>query len=67
MSNQTLEQTFEELDEVIKQLEQAEVSLEDSFALYHKGMELLKDCNEKIDTVEKKIMMLDEEGGQHEL
>ena len=34
--------------------------------MYHKGMELLKVCNDKIDTIEKKMMVLDENGEEHE-
>ena len=63
---QSLETTFEELDKIVGELEGADVSLEDSFQLYHKGMELLKACNEKIDTVEKKMLVLDESGEQYE-
>ena len=66
MEDRTLEQVFQELDEVVKNLEQDTASLEESFQLYHKGMDLLKVCNEKIDTVEKKMMILDENGEQHE-
>ena len=66
MAEKTLEHVFEELDEIVEKLEGEEVSLEESFALYHKGMDLLKICNEKIDTVEKKMMVLDENGEQHE-
>jgi len=67
MENKTLEEVFEELDVVVKQLEDGSVSLEDSFRLYHQGMDLLKICNEKIDLVEKKMLILDENGEQHEL
>ncbi len=67
MKDKTLEEVFEELDQVVEQLEESTVSLEDSFSLYHKGMELLKVCNDKIDRVEKKMLMLDEDGEQHEL
>ena len=66
MSEQSLETVFEQLDEIVDQLEAEDVSLEDSFGLYHKGMDLLKVCNEKIDTIEKKMMMLDENGEEHE-
>lgn len=66
MSEQSLETVFEQLDEIVEQLEAEDVSLEDSFGLYHKGMDLLKVCNEKIDMIEKKMMMLDENGEQHE-
>ena len=66
MTEQSLEKVFEQLDEIIGQLEAENVSLEDSFGLYHKGMDLLKQCNDKIDTIEKKMMILDENGEQHE-
>ena len=67
MTEQSLETVFEQLDEIVEQLEAEDVSLEDSFGLYHKGMDLLKVCNEKIDTIEKKMMILDENGEEHEL
>lgn len=63
----TLEELFFELDQVATDLEQANISLEDSFSLYRRGMELLKLCNDKIDAVEKKILVLDEDGVQYEL
>lgn len=66
MTEQSLETVFEQLDEIVEQLEAEDVSLEDSFGLYRKGMDLLKVCNEKIDTIEKKMMMLDENGEEHE-
>ena len=66
MAEKTLENVFEELDEIVEKLEGEAVSLEESFSLYHKGMDLLKICNDKIDTVEKKMMVLDENGEQHE-
>ena len=64
--DQTLEDVFEQLDEVVKKLEREAVSLEDSFQLYHEGMELLKICNDKIETIEKKVMILDKDGEEHE-
>lgn len=66
MTEKSLETVFEQLDEIVEQLEAEDVSLEDSFGLYHKGMDLLKVCNEKIDTIEKKMMLLDENGEEHE-
>ena len=67
MKDKSLEEVFEALDGIIENLEETSVSLEDSFQLYNKGMELLKICNDKIDTVEKKMLILDENGEQHEL
>lgn len=66
MAEQTLETVFEQLDQIVEQLEGESVSLEESFQLYHKGMDLLKICNDKIETVEKKMKVLDENGEQHE-
>lgn len=63
---ETLEELFGQLDEVAEKLEQGDVSLEESFRLYQKGMEMLKLCNEKIDTVEKKVQILEENGEIHD-
>ena len=66
MKDKSLEEVFEQLDVIVEKLEESEVSLEDSFQLYYKGMELLKICNDKIDAVEKKMLILDQNGEQHE-
>ena len=59
----TLEEKFSELEELLEQLEAEDISLEDAFAAYSKGMNVLKQCNEQIDRVEKQVMKLNEEGG----
>lgn len=58
----TMEEVLKELDGIVERLESREISLEDSFALYQKGMELLRQCGSKIDTVEKKMLKLNEDG-----
>ena len=58
----SLEEKFAKLEETVKQLEQEEISLEESFHLYMEGMELLKQCNEDIDKVEKQVLLLNAEG-----
>lgn len=62
----SLEEVFGMLDEITRSLEKEDISLEDSFSAYKKGMDLLKICNDKIDQVEKKILVLNEEGGLDE-
>lgn len=57
-----LEEMFTELDLLAGKLEDRETSLEDSFRLYRQGMELLKLCSDKLDTVEKKMLQLNEDG-----
>ena len=64
---QTLEKLFTQLEDVIREMEQGEVSLEEAFALYHKGVDTLKMCNEKIDKVEKKMIELQTEEEDDEL
>lgn len=58
----TLEEAFKELDTLAQKLEDRETSLEDSFLLYKQGMALLKYCNDKLDTVEKKMLQMNEDG-----
>ena len=64
--NRTLEELFQELDGMMRQMEEPGLSLEQSFSLYHRGIELLQSCNDKIDTVEKQIQILEENGECHE-
>lgn len=58
----TLEENFSELELVIKNLEDREISLEDSFREYQKGMQLIRRCSETIDRVEKKMLQISESG-----
>ena len=66
MPEESLEELFAKLDQVAKELESGDTSLEESFGLYQKGMEMLKLCYEKIDTVEKKVQVLEENGEIHD-
>lgn len=61
-----LEELFTKLEDVVKKLENPESSLEESFQYYNEGMQLLKKCNKTIDSVEKKVLVLDEEGETYE-
>jgi len=54
----SIEQIFGELEQMIEKLESSETSLEESFACYEAGMKLVKACGEKIDRVEKKMVVL---------
>ena len=59
---QTLEEIFKEMEGLLEALESREISLEDSFEKYKEGMELLKAAGEKIDTVEKAMLVLNDQG-----
>ena len=58
----SLEEVFAELDLLAEKLEDRETYLEDSFLLYRQGMELLKFCSDRLDTVEKKMLQINENG-----
>lgn len=55
----SIEDMFSELDSIIRNLEDGEVSLEDSFKYYEAGMKLVKVCGGKLDRVEKQILLLE--------
>ena len=59
---ETLEEVFAQLDDLAEKLEDKETPLEESFRLYRQGMELLKDLNGRLDTVEKKMLQMNEDG-----
>lgn len=58
-----VEEAFAELERLVKRMETDGISLEESFACYEKGIRLVRFCNEKIDRVEKKVRILQGEGG----
>lgn len=58
----SLEEIFQELDQIIHKMQDREATLEDSFALYEQGIQKLKVCSQKIDTVEKKMLLLTPQG-----
>lgn len=62
----SLEEAFGQIEEVISRLEAEEITLEQSFQEYNRGMKLLQYCNEKIDRVEKKVLQISEDGGLDE-
>lgn len=54
----TLEESFEALDEIIESLQGGGLTLEESFKRYEEGMKLIKNCNDSIDKVEKKLIII---------
>ena len=59
---ETLEELFGRLDRIIAKLEDRDTTLEDSFAAYEQGVRYLKACNDEIDKIEKKMLVMNEEG-----
>ncbi len=63
----SLEEALEKLEEAVVKLQSEDISLEESFQVYREGMEYVKFCSQTIDQVEKKVLMLNQEGGLDEL
>lgn len=58
----SIEESFDYLEEVIEKMEDPDISLEESFSLYEKGMKVLKEAAGAVDEVEKKVKLIDDEG-----
>lgn len=65
-AEKTLESSFEDLETILSKLEDNTTNLDDSFQLYQQGIKLLKTCNDSIDKIEKKIVILNESGENNE-
>ncbi len=51
----TFEEAISELQSVVERLEAGKVALEDSLALYERGVALVKICNERLDTAQQRV------------
>ena len=58
----TIEESFQTLEEIIGKMEASDVSLDESFALYKQGMEELQHANAKIQQTKKAVMAISEDG-----
>ena len=58
----SLETVIGEVEAIVKQMEVSDVPLETSFQLYQQGIEKLKNCNEMLDAVEKKMLVISANG-----
>lgn len=66
MSNKTqsFEASLDKLEEIVRKLEDGELSLDDSLKLFEEGIRLSRECKERLDQAEKRIEVLtkDESG-----
>lgn len=63
----TIDETLEQLNQIIQTMEQGDQSLEEALASFETGIKLVKSCSKQLDRVEKKIKILSESGEQGEL
>lgn len=65
MKEQTYEDSMKELEQVVKELESGELSLDESIKKFEKGMELSKHCSSLLEDAEKKItLLIERENGE---
>jgi exodeoxyribonuclease VII small subunit len=64
----TFKEAIEELEKITASLESGELELEKSLALFERGVELIKYCQDKLDGAQAKVeMLLDSLEGQVEV
>jgi exodeoxyribonuclease VII small subunit len=54
----TFEQSLNRLNVIVQQLQEGSVSLDDSLKLFEEGMELVKQCDDKLGVFEAKVKEL---------
>lgn len=59
-SPKSIEEALADIDAIIERLEDGDTPLEEMFRIYEEGMRLLAETNQKIDKVEKELILLDE-------
>ena len=58
------EKAYEQLGEIVKKLEEGELPLDESMALFEEGMRLERLCEQRLDQAELKISeLISREGG----
>ena len=54
------EKSLKELEEIVSRLESGDITLDESMALFERGMKLSGDCRKALETAKQKIIMLTE-------
>ena len=66
MKELKFEEAMQELENIANELENGNLSLEDSVSKFEEGMNISKKCNEIIENAEKKITILLQKDGKLE-
>ena len=59
---QSLEELFAQAEALIGRMEEPDLPLEEAFSAYEQGMKIIRACNSRIDQVEQKMLVMNEEG-----
>lgn len=63
MSDVKFEESMENLKEVVSKLEKEDISLDEAIELYKKGIELSKECKDKLDSAQELVKSVIDEAG----
>lgn len=58
----SVEEAFARMQELIKDMEREDATLEQSFADYEEGMRLVRLCTGRIDSVEQRVQQMNADG-----
>ncbi|WP_027329337.1 exodeoxyribonuclease VII small subunit [Marinimicrobium agarilyticum] len=58
------EQSLSDLEALVNQMEQGELSLEESLKAFERGIQLTRDCQERLSAAEQQVQTLMEQQGQ---
>lgn len=58
----TLEERFAHLEQIVARMENADVSLDETFELYKKGLDEVKSANDMVQGMEKAMLVLNSDG-----
>lgn len=67
LENLSFEESLGELDTIVQSLEQGELSLEESMALFERGLNLSQISQTKLQAAEQKVKILLDKNGQPQL
>ena len=65
MAAKTFEKAIARLEEIVRNLEEGELSLGDSLKAFEEGMALSRFCSDELESAEKKVTMLEKESGKY--
>jgi len=67
-SNLPFEEGIDQLERIVRELEQKEVPLEQALSLFQQGIKLVQDCNQLLDHAEKQMeILLENPNGELEI
>jgi exodeoxyribonuclease VII small subunit len=66
-SSSLFESSMEELEKLVEQMEQGDISLEESLKAFERGIKLTRTCQQALQDAEQKVQILLEKNGQQNL